>query len=92
MRIIGYVPHDQFKITVFKDNNRLSIKFESGLYEQVYQFRDTAELQNMEQVRTLVDAEWLAFVTEEFKRLHQAKNAALARFLPAPDEWMDTII
>ena len=92
MRIIGYLPHDSFKITVFKDNNRLSVKFESGLYEQTYKFRDRPELQTLDQVQALVDVEWQTFVAEEFKRMHRAKSEALQRVLPAKDEWLDTII
>ena len=92
MRIIGYLPHERFKITVFKDNNRLSVKFENGLYEQTYKFRDRAELQNLEQVGKLVDAAFLAEVTDGFRRMHRTQHAALSRTLPPDGEWLDTIL
>ena len=92
MRIIGYLPHEHFKITVFKDNNRLSIKFESGLYEQTYKFRDRPELQTLDQVQQLVDTTWLNTVGEAFKRMHRTKNEALQRRIPPDDEYLDTII
>ena len=92
MRIIGYLPHDSFKITVFKDNNRLSVKLESGLYEQTYKFRDRPTLQTLEQVQALVDADFIAFVTKQFREMHRAKTAALGRALPPDGEWLDTIL
>ena len=34
MRILGYLEHPTLKITVFKMDNRISVKFENSLYEQ----------------------------------------------------------
>ena len=92
MRIIGYLPHEHYKLTVFKDNNRLSIKVESGLYEQTYKFRDRPELQTLDHAQSLVDDQWLSTVGAVFQTMHRAKNAALGRYLPPTDEYLDTII
>jgi len=62
MRIIGTIPHPDFKITVFKMDNRLSVKFERGLNEQTYKFRTNNELQNFEDMQRLVDADFVASV------------------------------
>jgi geranylgeranyl pyrophosphate synthase len=82
MRIIGNIEHPVLKITVFKMDNKLSVKFETGQYEQTYKFRESDELHDFESMQRLVDEQFTAFVLEELERMHRAKNAALGRFLP----------
>ena len=36
MRIIGQIEHPDLKITVFKSDNRISVKFENEGYEQIF--------------------------------------------------------
>lgn len=86
MRIIGHIEHPVLKITVFKMDNKLSVKFETGLYEQTYKFRESDELKDFESLQKLVDAPFLRFVEEQFGRMHREKNEALGRFLPEEDE------
>ncbi|MEK7256255.1 MAG: hypothetical protein AAB316_15995 [Bacteroidota bacterium] len=64
MRIIGSIPHPTLKITVFKMDNRLSIKFEAGMYEQTYKFRESTDLQDFAGAQRLVDEPFLRFVLE----------------------------
>ena len=93
MRIIGYIEHPHLKITVFKMNNRLSVKFESGLYEQTYKFRESEDLKNIEQMRQLVDNQLIIEVEKGLAQKHQHKNQALARYLPPIEEdEFDTLI
>jgi len=82
MRIIGTIPHPVMKITVFKMDNKLSVKFETGLYEQTYKFRETGELNDFESVQQLVDGQFAGFVMEQFGKMHRAKQEALGRLLP----------
>ncbi|MFK7936015.1 MAG: hypothetical protein AB8G22_21050 [Saprospiraceae bacterium] len=79
MRIIGYIEHPHLKVTVFKMDNKLSVKFESGLYEQTYKFRMTEQLETLEDVKKLVDMPFLLAVEEELQRMHRVRNAALSR-------------
>jgi len=93
MRIIGYIEHPQLKITVFKMNNRLSVKFESGLYEQTYKFRESEDLKNIQQIEQLVDNQLISNVSQAFAQMHQYKNQALIRYLPSvEDDEFDTLI
>lgn len=93
MRIIGYIEHSRLKITVFKMNNRLSVKFESGLYEQTYKFRESEDLKNIEQMKQLVDSQLITEVERGLAQMHQHKNKALARYLPPIEEdEFDTLI
>lgn len=86
MRIIGNIEHSALKITVFKMDNRLSVKFENGLYEQTYKFRMADHLESFTDVEKLVDGTFIQAVNEELKRMHQIRNAALGRFLPVEEE------
>ncbi|MEM1325757.1 MAG: hypothetical protein AAGI23_07385 [Bacteroidota bacterium] len=86
MRIIGYIEHPALKITVFKMNNRISVKLESGLYEQTYKFRERDDLANIEQVRQLIDEPFIKAVEKELGQMHQRKLQALQRFLPPAEE------
>ena len=93
MRIVGYVEHPNLKITVFQMDNKISVKFETGMYEQTYKFREMENLKSLEQVKKLVDGEFVNNVLQEFQRMHQFKNGALESFLPkaAEDEFEEII-
>ncbi len=86
MRIIGYIEHPNLKITVFKMNNRLSVKFESGLYEETYKFRESENISSIEHIQKIVDAEFIADVEAHLTKMHQSKIAALSRYLPPVEE------
>jgi len=86
MRIIGDIEHPNLKITVFKMDNKLSVKFESGMYEQTYKFRVTDSLENMEDIKKIVDAPFIQSVETELIKMHQIKNEALSRSIPATEE------
>ena len=86
MRIIGYIEHPVMKITVFKDNGKLSAKFETGLFEQTYKFREMDNLKNLADVQELVDAAYQAEVMEHFQIMNRTRNTGLDRFLPKMEE------
>lgn len=85
MRIIGEIDHPVLKITVFQMNNRLSVKFEAGPYEQTYKFRQGEGVDTLDDVRRIVDAPFTQAIQEELQLMHRRKMAALSRHL-APDE------
>jgi len=84
MRIIGYIEHPAMKITVFKMDNRLSVKFETGLQEQTYKFREGDSIESLEDVQRVVDEVLLNEVLELFKQMRQNSMRALSRNLPKP--------
>ena len=86
MRIIGHIDHASLKITVFKMDNKLSVKFETGLYEQTFKFRESNELHDFKTMQMLVDERLIGEVLENFARMHRSKNEALGRFLPRSGE------
>jgi hypothetical protein len=79
MRIIGNIEHPVLKITVFKMENKISIKFESGLYEQTYKFRIGDGMETFEDVEKLVDSAFLERVGDILQSMHEVKSQALLR-------------
>lgn len=93
MRIIGNIEHPILKITVFKMENRISVKFESGLYEQTYKFRSGEGIESFEEVEKVVDASFQAQVLQHLNLMHEIKNQAISRNITLEEEdEFDTII
>lgn len=92
MRIIGYVEHPNLKITLFKLNNRLSVKFESGLYEQVYKIRESEQINNTESLQKIIDKEFIKAVEEDFVKMHQRIIGAIQKITPKSEDEFDTIL
>ena len=92
MRIIGYIEHPVLKITVFKMNNKISVKLESGLYEQTYKFRSGDQIQSVEDIKAVVDAELLTQVQQGLQQMHQHKLEAIGRNIEESEEEFEEII
>lgn len=86
MRIIGQIEHPQLKITVFKMENRISVKFENSLYEQTFKLGEDERLGELEQVQKLIDAPFLEQVQAGFRMMHQTRLSAYDRIFPAPQQ------
>jgi hypothetical protein len=82
MRIAGHIEHPHLKITIFSMDNRYSIKFENGMYEQTFKFLPDERLENVEAVRKVVDETFQESVLQTFQQMHQARLEAYARALP----------
>ncbi len=81
MRIVGDIPHPSLKITIFLHDSKYSVKFESGLYEMTYKFRSGDELNTVEDIKTIVDAQFIQAVMESLPKMHQQKLGAVNRWL-----------
>lgn len=93
MRIIGNIEHPILKITVFKMENRISVKFESGLYEQTYKFRSGEGIESLADVEKIVDATFQAQVLQHLTLMNEIKNQAVGRNIAQEEEdEFDTII
>jgi hypothetical protein len=80
------------KISVFVNDNRWSIKFEQGLLEQTYKFRDGEGVASLEEAIRWTTEAVIASVTDTFTRMHHTRLDATHTHLPAlPDEF-ETII
>jgi predicted DNA-binding protein with PD1-like motif len=93
MRIIGNIEHPNLKITVFKMDNKLSVKFESGLYEQTFKYRVQEGLENFEDVKKMVSEEMINEVNSNIQSMHQLKMKTLKEYLKSTvEEEFDKII
>lgn len=86
MRIIGNIEHPNMKISVFKMDHKLSIKFELGLYEQTYKFRESEYMKSLNDAEKLVDAAMIGEVLKNFNNMHKAKNEALGQLVKLEEE------
>lgn len=76
MRILGSLPHPQFKISVFSWSEKYIVKIEAGHFEQTYKFKE-ADFSSWEQLALFFDAEMMQQVLITFKQMaEQAMQAA----------------
>ena len=80
MRIIGYLDIPGLVVTVFKNENRLSVKFEKNLLEQTFKVRDDVNLSGLNEVKKLFDAQWINEIEAQFDKMENDRNAALHRY------------
>jgi hypothetical protein len=92
MRIVGEIPHPVLKITVFKNEGKFSIKFESGLLEQLYKFREDERLQSFEDVQRLADAAFIEKSADLLKGMYEARQEAFERNFQEEDEEFELIL
>ena len=77
MRIIGEIEHHSMKISVFKVTDKLSIKFEKNLLEQIYKFRDGSGIDTLENAKMLVSPALLAEVEAQFDIMAKIRGNGL---------------
>ncbi len=82
MRIIGTIDHPSLKISIFKNDHRLSVKFENMHYEQTFKFGTDERLSTVEAIQKLVDATFVSAVLANFQHMHQTRISAMARLFP----------
>jgi len=92
MRIIGYLDTEGYKTTVFKNNDRFIVKFESGLYEQVFKFRETDKIESLNNIKDLIDTEFLKEVNHRFIEMHNTKVSLLRRFMDTHEDTWEEIV
>ncbi|MBK9735669.1 MAG: hypothetical protein IPO92_12170 [Saprospiraceae bacterium] len=92
MRIIGEFDIDNIKITVFKMNERISVKFETNLLEQTYKFRDGSAINNMEDVQKFCSPAMIKKLNECFADMAAIRSASLMSMFEAEEEMFDEII
>lgn len=86
MRVIGNIEHPHLKITVFKMDNRISVKFENALYEQTFKLGQNEHTDSLEAVKKLVDTAFAEQVSAIFQQMHQARMAAFSRVFPIENQ------
>ena len=86
MRIIGNIDHPTLKITAFQHDGKLSVKFEVGLMEQLFKFRESEQLNDFKGLEKLIDAAFIGGVLKTFQQMHKTREAAMSMYLRTADE------
>ena len=92
MRIVGEIPHPIMKITVFKNDGKFSVKFESGLLEQIYKFRDDERLQSFDDIQKVVNEDFIEKTELLLRGMYDVRQEALQRFSAETEAEFDTIL
>lgn len=86
MRILGYVDHPHCKITIFHMGTKYAVKLENGLYEQTFKLRESAAINNLTTIKSIIDEAFIADVLQRFESMHASMGNTMLRNFPEPDE------
>jgi hypothetical protein len=82
MRVIGYIEHPVFKISIFKNDGRTSVKFENEQYEQTFKLGQDERFATIEGIQKWADPILIESVADGFRQMHSAKLKARERAFP----------
>lgn len=86
MRLIGQIEHPVLKISVFKMDGRVSVKFENAHYEQTFKFGNDERIQTLEDVQRVVDTAMAEEVLTNMQQQHRCRLAAMQRTFGDPKQ------
>ncbi len=92
MRIEGYIEHPVMKITIFKMDEKFSVKFETELYSQTYKIRTGNGLDSLEDIRRLVNTDFQEEVLKKLGGMHGLMVDANKRFTSGLENEFEEII
>ncbi|MBC8046824.1 MAG: hypothetical protein H7Y00_08515 [Fimbriimonadaceae bacterium] len=68
MRVIGYIEHPVYKISVFSWSEKYIVKIEAGFFEQSYKFRYD-EFSNWEELKLVFDEVMIEAIRKTFMQM-----------------------
>jgi hypothetical protein len=80
MRIIGYLDRPGMVVTVFKNDGKISVKFETNLLEQIFKIREDIYLNDLTEIDKLFDLEWSNEIVENFNKMSKDRYLAVERY------------
>lgn len=79
MRYLKDIPNTQFKVGLYQWNGKYILKFEAGgMYEQIYKLDET-EFENLEELESVLDAEFVKTISERFRQMHADTQESMKR-------------
>jgi hypothetical protein len=78
MRVIAEIPHDLFRISIFSWNSRFIVKIELDQFEQLFKIPEN-DISGLEQVKSLIDEEFLDAVFQNFLNMRNAFGKSYAK-------------
>jgi hypothetical protein len=92
MRIVGYIEHPKYKITIMHMNLRYALKFEIGGIEQTYKIRESETITGPNDLEKLITPEVLSKVDQQFVAMEEIRHDILkASILEDEDEFEEII-
>ena len=92
MRIIGYLDTKGYKTTVFKNNDKFIVKFETDLFEQVFKFRESNQIGGLNDIKNLIDHDFFKSIEARFREMFEGKDKLLNRYLDGlKDDWVEIV-
>jgi len=92
MRVVGYIENTPYKVTVFKMNQKFTVKFETGLYEMAFKLYESDNMRGMEDVKKFVDKDLVNTVRSKFHDMHRAALKSYSKFKKQEVEEFEEII
>ncbi|MCS7035501.1 MAG: hypothetical protein RMJ33_11840 [Saprospiraceae bacterium] len=86
MRILGTLSHPLLKITVFKMDNRISVKFENAGYEQTFKLGADERYQTLEAIQQWADETLINEVLARMNDMHRSRIEAEQRAFPNTEQ------
>ncbi len=80
MRILKNIPHPYLKITVFKHQQTLSIKFQHQVYETILTFRDGEIKDEGSFLSYLPNSSFIHEMEQRIHEIHKSRMAVLNKF------------
>jgi hypothetical protein len=78
MRVIGEIPHQEMKITIFYMNQKYLLKFENNGLEQTYKISEFDYLvKSVEDIKNIVTTDFIHRVSVLFAEMHKSLSEAL---------------
>ena len=72
MRVIREFPHEDFKITLFRWNEKFLIKYEMGNFEQTYKIPEVDLLEGEQELETIAcNTEFLEKISHQFEEMRR---------------------
>jgi len=78
MRVIGEIPHEGCKITIFSWNNKYLIKLERGPIEQTYKVAEM-DVSGDDDINELLDSTFMQEAMRRFEEMDASLAAAMER-------------
>lgn len=86
MRIAGYIEDPILKITIFQYEGKYSVQFETPHYAQIFKIKHTDDIQNVEDVRKLIDSDFIESIKVRFQEMHSQALMALRKMAGDSDK------
>ena len=92
MRILGEIDQEGFKITVFKHEEKISIKFEKDMVEYLYKFRSGSVVDDLASAKQFVEESMKKQFAQPFTDLLNIRDSVLQQMLVEKEDEFPSIL